>query len=272
MSDEKGLVDRLINLYKVAGKHGQYQSIPSILEPFLGIYCSATKPRFEKERMRFILEFIDPTDKSVLDIGGNVGFFSFEMIAYEAKLVTYYESNEACVEFVNTALKLLGLGKKIDIRGKSFPFEKPPEELYDLTLLLNVLHHIGDDFDQEVREPSEAKNLILRYLNNLSSITKFLAFQMGFCWRGNVNFLLFPNGTKEEMIQYLVEGISNFWTIVTIGVPEREGMGIVYRPLNSENILRDDSLGEFLNRPLFILRSKKMGDNLNLLDRKTRVD
>ncbi|MGQ9472614.1 MAG: hypothetical protein ACUVQZ_01885 [Candidatus Caldatribacteriaceae bacterium] len=263
MSEEKELIDRLINLYKVTGKHGQYQSISSLLEPFLGGYCSATKPRFEKERMQFILKFIDPTGESVLDIGGNVGFFSFEMIACGAKSVTYYESNEACAEFVKTAVKLLGLESRIDIRERGFPFEKTPRELYTLTLLLNVLHHIGDDFDQKVGDPSEAKSLILHYLNGLSKITKFLVFQMGFCWKGNVNFLLFPKGTKEEMIRYLVEGVSDFWTIETIGVPEKRGIDIVYSPLNSKNILRDDNLGEFLNRPLFILRSKRIVTVLN---------
>jgi hypothetical protein len=46
------------------------------------------------------------------------------------------------------------------------------------------------------------------------------------------------------------------WTIDAIGIAQRSDGVVQYRPLDGRNIERDDALGEFLNRPLFILRSR----------------
>ncbi len=90
----------------------------------------------------------------------------------------------------------------------------------------------------------------------MAYITPVLAFQMGFCWKGNRNLPFFTKGTKGEMIHFILEGIQGFWEIMATGIPEKHGEEIVYCPLNAQNIQRNDSLGEFLNRPLFLLRSK----------------
>jgi len=59
------------------------------------------------------------------------------------------------------------------------------------------------------------------------------------------------------MIRFIKEGSQDNWEILNIGVAESTKVGIKYIDLNKRNIRRDDSLGEFLNRPLFILKSKK---------------
>ena len=59
------------------------------------------------------------------------------------------------------------------------------------------------------------------------------------------------------MIDFITQGIQSNWDVVSIAVPEKTESGIVYKELNDKNIIREDSLGEFLNRPLFILKSKK---------------
>ncbi len=255
------------------GKHSQYQAIPSFLRPFLGNACFSAKPRFDRERLDFVLQFFNPKDKIVLDIGGNTGFFTFEMIHYGAQKVIYYEGNDTHVEFVQTALQLLNLRQTIEIRASYFPFDAIPKESYDFTFLFNVLHHVGADFNHQVKDREEAKKLIIRYLNNLSKITQVLAFQMGFCRKGDRNLPLFANGTKDEMIRFIVEGIQDFWTVMVIGIPEKHQQEIVYCPLNSQNIRRDDSLGEFLNRPLFMPRSKTMkrGDKLEMDQERTHL-
>jgi len=249
--------EKLIQLYNTVGKHGQYQTPPLIAREILGSSLRPSKPRFEKERFQFILEHYQPKGKRVLDIGGNIGFFTFEMIAHGASQVIYYEGNETYAVFVETLAKALHLEEKIVIRKAYFPFDEPPEESYNLVLLLNVMHHIGDDFGNKLLNRARAKAKILDYLNALSAHADFLVFQMGFCWKGNRNMVLFPHGTKEEMIQYVVRGTEKSWRIVAIGIPEKHGGTIVYRPLSEKNIRRDDSLGEFLNRPLFILEAKK---------------
>ncbi len=123
MSHEKILIDKLISLYNSVGKHSQYQALPSLLKPFLGTLCFNPKSRFERERLKFILQFVDPADKTVLDIGGNTGFFSFEIIQYGTQKVVYYESNKTHVMFVKTALQLLNLQQTIEVRERCFPFD-----------------------------------------------------------------------------------------------------------------------------------------------------
>ena len=44
--------------------------------------------------------------------------------------------------------------------------------------------------------------------------------------------------------------------IVKIGIPVQRDGRIVYEDVCPENNERDDAMGEFLNRPLFIMKSK----------------
>ena len=55
----------------------------------------------------------------------------------------------------------------------------------------------------------------------------------------------------------LVRQLDADWAVQAIGIAERHDGRVVYRDLDARNIDRDDSLGEFLNRPLFILRSRR---------------
>jgi len=72
--------ETLIRLYHTAGKHGQYQILSPMIQEILGLAFQPSKPRFEKERFRFIVEHCQIKNKKVLDIGGNAGFFTFEMV------------------------------------------------------------------------------------------------------------------------------------------------------------------------------------------------
>jgi hypothetical protein len=58
------------------------------------------------------------------------------------------------------------------------------------------------------------------------------------------------------MIQFVRAACEGSWDVSKIGVAQREGQAISYHDLDSKNIERDDSLGEFLNRPIFILSSR----------------
>ncbi len=98
--------------------------------------------------------------------------------------------------------------------------------------------------------------LIIEYLNKLSNLSKYLIFQMGFNWGGNINKPLFKKGTKEEMIDFVKKGTKSYWQIFSIGVPNLINGKIKYLNIDQNNIARIDSLGEFLNRPLFFLKSR----------------
>ena len=100
-----------------------------------------------------------------------------------------------------------------------------------------------------------AKQHIIIQLLSLKEKAEYIVFQLGFNWKGNRNLCLFENGTKQELIDFIKEEIKGVFEILHIGIAEKEDEQIVYKELNNNNINRDDSLGEFLNRPLFILKS-----------------
>ena len=247
--------EQLKALFNRTSKHSNYQILPECLKPFLDEQAIEVKSRYEKERLDYILQQVNPAGKSILDIGGNTGYFSIEFLDHGAGQVDYYEGNAAHAEFVQVATELLGIGDRINICNEYYAFSAPPAKRYDITLLLNVLHHVGDDYGDVDLSMERARAAIIESINSFSGKTGYLVFQLGFCWKGNRNSLLFEHGTKEEMINFIRDGIGRNWQIQEIAVPERENGKIVYNPLNEKNIQRDDSMGEFLNRPLFILKS-----------------
>lgn len=69
---------------------------------------------------------------------------------------------------------------------------------------------------------------------------------------------------REPYIRRAIDGvmkslIGGYWEVEKIWFAVRQPSGgIVYEPLSTSNIQREDALGEFLNRPLFILRSARI--------------
>ena len=246
----------LIELYQKTSKHSNYQALPTCLKPIIDAAALATHSRHEPERLAYILNSLAIKGKSVMDIGGNTGYFTFEAADAGARKVTYIEGNTAHADFVRTAARHLRKDDVIDVRNAYFDFcDYSAADACDIVLLLNVLHHLGDDFGS-LDDPSRIKEQILRRLNSVSQIATYCVFQMGFNWKGDRNSCLFERGTKQEMIDYIAAGVEPCWEVLRTGIAERVPGGIVYNDLNDSNIARDDSLGEFLNRPLFILKSR----------------
>jgi hypothetical protein len=80
--------------------------------------------------------------------------------------------------------------------------------------------------------------------------------QLGFNWKGDRHQPLFAHGSKAEMTHFIEQGTAADWDITAIGIAEREGTQTVFRDRYDRNVARDDSLGEFVNRPIFIVRSR----------------
>ncbi|MBE0471486.1 MAG: class I SAM-dependent methyltransferase [Methyloprofundus sp.] len=247
----------LKNIYQNTSKHSNYQIIPSNLEKFLNNADIEVRSRHEKERLKYFLDNIKIESKNILDIGGNTGYFTFESLCSGAKHVDYYEGNKIHARFVKEALKVLQLKEKVDVYEDYFLFDKvKSEKIYDVVFLLNVLHHIGDDYGDALLSKEKALQSILDSLKNLADKTDFLVLQLGFNWKGNSMLPLFKDGTKKEMINFLQDGIKDYFDVVSIGIAEKDELGIIYNPVDECNIERNDALGEFLNRPIFILKSQ----------------
>lgn len=248
--------ERLVDLYNRTSKHGQYQLLATPLRNLLPIERLRIQSRHEAERLAFILQNTPWEGASIADIGGNTGYFSLELIARGASNGLYVEGNRDHAEFVREAVRVLGWDKCITVSPQYLDFDEDLSVVHvDICLLLNVLHHVGEDFGNGGGTVEAARKAILEILARLARHARFLALQIGFNWKGNINLPLFRHGTKGEMIDFLREGTKGIWHIRHIGIAERRGGDIVYRELTPTNILRDDSLGEFLNRPLFIMEA-----------------
>lgn len=250
-------INELKSFYLKLSKHSNYQILSKRLYSIIGDDILVNS-RYEKERLDFIFSNIDVKDKTILDVGGNTGYFSFELIDNGAKHVYYVEGNKIHADFVKLASQVLGVSPKITIINKYLNFENElNNQHYDIVLLMNILHHIGDDYGNKEITIEQAKKNIITHINYFSDKTTYLVLQIGFNWKGNIKHCLFENGTKKELINYVLNGTNKNWDILKVGIAEKqEGNIIRYNLLNEKNILRNDSIGEFLNRPIFILKSK----------------
>ncbi len=251
---EKMNKEKLIALYETSSKHSNYQILPNPLNDIIQQNELEVNSRFEQERLNFITSKMDIDGMHMLDIGGNTGFFSFEFINAGAEKVTYYEGNNAHAQFVEYSSRALNFN--IDVKNQYLDFTEGSEiQKSDAALFFNVVHHFGDDFGDTEMGVLEAKEQMKQCINFFAAQTSYLIFQMGFCWKGDRHKLLFDGGTKSEMIKFVEEAIAGYWKIEEIGIAEINGDQTVYNDLNDENIERNDALGEFRNRPIFILKS-----------------
>lgn len=245
-------IEQLKEMYKAQSKHSNYQILPNMLREIVNQDNLKIHSRHEQERLKYILDNVDLTNKKILDVGGNSGYFTFEALSHKAKSVDYFEGNFEHSEFVKLSSEILNLQKVIKIKNEYFDFNSA--ENYDVGFILNVLHHIGDDFGDMQISKKNALEKISKILNGIAEYVDILVFQLGFNWKGDRNLPLFENGTKQEMINFVNDSIKNKFKIINIGVAVSTSMGTCYENINEKNIERNDSLGEFLNRPIFILK------------------
>ena len=86
-------VNMIKQLYQMKSKHSNYQSIPKVLKNIIGDEGLDVESRYETSRLEYILKKVDLKEKTILDIGGNTGFFSIESLNRGAKNVVYYEKH-----------------------------------------------------------------------------------------------------------------------------------------------------------------------------------
>lgn len=246
-NDEK----KMLELLKQKSKHSQYQRLPSCLEHLIDCPQGG---KYEKERMDYICDKVNIRG-NVLDIGGNTGYFTFESITRgNADHVDCYEGNEDHAEFVRIAAEYTNYSSNISVFNMYFTPDKLKQK-YDYGFFLNVVHHLGKDYESGI-EINEAKRRMIDELNAMSYSIHTLLFQIGFNWGGNVESCLFEKGTKIELINFISEGTKNHWKIRNVGIAIEKNNETVYEDLCNDNLIRMDRLGEFRNRPLFILESK----------------
>lgn len=245
---------RLKALYMEKSKHSNYQVLASRLRTILGESEIITNTRSEPERLRYVLDNVEVKDKTVIDIGANTGYFSFELLDAGASSVRLVEGNKEHAEFARMAADALGVSESVEVSSEYFQFDDQKQDHYDIGLLFNVLHHLGDDYGASM-SLEDTKEMILKQLNSMSRVVDTLVFQLGFNWMGDPAKPLFVEGTKQEQIDYITSGITGHWEVLSIGVATGSRENVTYQNVDDTNITRNDAMGEFLNRPIFILKS-----------------
>jgi len=244
----------LRNLYLQHSKHASYQLVHPLIALHMPDIEGLPAGKLEAERQAYFDRSLLLTGARVLDIGANTGYFSFGALQSGASHVTCYEGNIEHAAFVAYAAEMAGLSDKLTMNACYFDFLQPFEQPFDVTYCLNVLHHLGDDFGDAELGMDAAREQMLRCLNYMAAITHTLMLQLGFNWKGNVRCPLFDDGEKSALIDFVAQGSAEHWRIEEVTVPAP--VTRVYEPISEANLPRNNQIGEFMNRPLFKLRSR----------------
>lgn len=244
----------LKDLYLQRSKHASYQLVHPLIAPHASGADGLVSGKLEVERQAYFDRALPLLGARVLDIGANTGYFSFGALQSGAKHVTCFEGNAEHAAFVAHAAEMAGLSERLSMHAAYFDFFKPVTQTYDVSYCLNVLHHLGDDFGDASLSMDDARAQMLRALNGMAALTRTLVLQLGFNWKGDVRYPLFEGGEKAALIDFVAQGSADHWVIEEVTVPHPTSK--VYEPISEDNLPRNNQIGEFMNRPLFKLRSR----------------
>ncbi|GGK73222.1 class I SAM-dependent methyltransferase [Amphritea balenae] len=244
----------LISLIEMKSKHSDYQEVHPLLKDYIG---SGHKAAGKNESLRndYIQKHTSYKNKSVLDVGANTGYFTFAAIEGGSVRVVSVEGNKEHAKFIEIAANALGFEDILVVRNEYYDFFGSKVCFYDLALCLNVLHHLGDDFGDPSVDIMKAKNNICDSLRSMSNVCRKMWFQIGFNWKGDVDFPLFENGYKKDIVEFVEQCCKEVFKIEKIAVYDKKHNA--YVDIEVGGWERVDDLGEFLNRPLFLLSNIK---------------
>ncbi len=214
----------LIKLLEKKSKHSDYQLLSKNLKKLLNNNTSKNiSKHFEAERLDFISETVDVKNKRLIDIGANTGFFTFELLDSGASTAICFEGNKNHADFIIESSKLLNQEGRIVVKNEYVDFKSGLENFNtDIVLLLNVLHHVGDDYGEEKLSKKQALHQIVESLRKIAKMSSYVILQLGFNWKGDRYLPLFDNGTKSEMIAFLQINIESFLDITRIGIAQKK--------------------------------------------------
>lgn len=244
-------------LYDARSKHSSYQLIHPTLLPLLGDAEGLPAGKQEAQRQRWFERVAPMAGRSVLDIGANTGYFSFAALQSGACFVRSQEGNAAHAEFIADAAQALGAAERLQVVPAYFEFTPDADLRFDVTLCLNVVHHLGDDFGDGALSIDQARAKMLDAINALTAWTKTLVLQVGFNWKGDRHQPLFAGGEKAALVDFVRAGTAAHWRIDEIVVADAATGE--YVPADASNLPRNDALGEFMNRPLFLMTALDAG-------------
>jgi SAM-dependent methyltransferase len=241
-------------LYTVKGKHTIYQQVHPLVAVHLPDQEVIAPGKLDIERQAYFERALTLRGARVLDIGCNSGYFTFGALQAGARHVTCYEGHTEHANFVKYGAELAGLSERVTVHPSYFDFQPAGRDPFDVIYCLNVLHHLGDDFGDASLNIDAARQQMLCCLAQMASMTRTLMLQLGFNWKGDVRHPLFEGGEKAALIDFVAQGSADHWLIEEVTVPHP--VSKVYERISADNLPRNNQIGEFMNRPLFKMRSR----------------
>lgn len=212
----------------------------------------------DNERAAFMFDHHGVSGQRVIDIGANQGYLAVEAALRGAEMVDAFESNEVDGEFLSQASKSWPELGAVAAHPINYDFGEANNGRWNYVICLNVLHHIGRYFDNHIESLPEARIVMAQHLQRLLAKGGSIWLQLGFNWQGNTQQPMFAQGTKREMTEFVESVIGPQARISTIGIynPEK----FAYEQVAQDDLghvlwQRFDNLGEFGNRPLYLIQS-----------------
>lgn len=257
MTSSSDATDSLQALYRHRSKHSAYQQLHPRLRSLLPQALDAGIGKLEAERAALFRCVLPLAGARVIDIGGNTGYFSFDALEAGAAHVTCVEGNAEHAGFVAEAARALGLSDRLAVQARYFDFDDDAlAGPYDVGLCLNVLHHLGDDFGDPSLTLEQARARMAQALATLAGRVRVLALQIGFNWKGDRRRGLFDGGEKAALLAFVRDAVAADWELLGTYIADPQRRDFV--PLSPALLPRNDAVGEFMNRPVLVLRSRRL--------------
>jgi len=211
----------------------------------------------DPERAAFMCAHKSVAGQKVLDIGANQGYMSIEAALRGALSVDAFESNEIDGAFLSQAAMAFPELGALSAHALNYEFAQTNTR-WNYVVCLNVLHHVGRYFDGHISDMEQAKIAMGEHLQRLLLKGGCVWLQLGFNWQGDTLQPMFANGTKGEMTDF-VEGLLGADAhIATVGIYSPDSHAYEAVALNDRAHplwQRMEGLGEFGNRPLYLIES-----------------
>lgn len=200
-------------------KHGLYQMLPpSLIKEMPELEKFSFSRRLDDKRYEWFSNKLDFAGKKVMDIGANIGYFSFRLALEKNARITIYEPHQQhikAIEAIKTILDIPESKIKCVNQGVALDdIKNLPEQ--DIILLFNVLQHAGEDYDKEyVPDISQWREYTINYLKSLRLKTESLVYQMGYTWLGHEDSFC----NDDDIIPFTVKLLQDAgWKISHCGV------------------------------------------------------
>ena len=202
-------------------EHYNYQDLGALIQVLSGephdVSYRQEQVPIDAERYRWLKTRVTSLAgvRSILEIGGNLGYICLRLVQDLGVLATCLEPIEDYVRISTFLAQQFGLERLYQARQAFVLWDniaQLPES--DVVINLNVIHHAGRVFDNDVVErlggwPAYARS----YLEKLSAKGRYLFFQTGNTWP---SARLFENTEAPEFLADLLD--KSGWRVIDVGI------------------------------------------------------